>query len=155
MRNATAVNEGSVLVFQVDRSAGATGTFSVNYATSNGTALAPGDYSPVSGTLVFTGTASQTVSVPTLADGLAEGAETMLLNLSSPTGGASVVIAQGSGSINASSAPPPPPPPPPSSPPLPPAPELNKPAVTDPEVESPASAPVTDPGLDTASAGAA
>lgn len=102
------VNEGGNLVFTISRSNQASGTFTVNYATSNGSAVQYGDYYPASGSLTFTTGASQTVNVATIADSAAEPAETVLMTLSNPTGGATIQAggAQASGTINASSGPP-------------------------------------------------
>lgn len=59
----------------------------VQYATSNGSATAPDDYTATSGTLVFgAGQTAGTISVPIVADTLAEGNETLHLALSAPNG---------------------------------------------------------------------
>lgn len=64
---------------------------SVNYASSNGTAVAGVDYTTATGTLNFgTGVASQTFSVPISNDTTVEGNETVNLALSAPTGGATL-----------------------------------------------------------------
>ncbi|HEY0130861.1 MAG TPA: Calx-beta domain-containing protein [Allosphingosinicella sp.] len=100
------VNEGGNLAFTVSRSNLTAGTFSVSYATSNGSAAQYSDYYPASGTLTFTTGASQTVSVLTVKDNVAEPAETMLMTLSNPTGGATIQAGAGqaTGTINASAA---------------------------------------------------
>lgn len=103
--NTTAV-EGSNLVFAVTRGGSTSGSVSVNYTTSNGTAISGSDYTPASGTLTFApGETSKTVSVATIADNVAEGSETVLLTLTSPTGGATITTSQATGTIQASSAP--------------------------------------------------
>jgi hypothetical protein len=57
----------------------------VNYASINGSALAPGDYTAVSGTLVFApGTTTRTISVPIKGDLLDEPNETFRINLNAP-----------------------------------------------------------------------
>ncbi len=62
---------------------------SVDYATSDGTAGAPGDYAATSGTLNFAdGETTKTFDVPVNWDGLAEGDETISLALSNPANGA-------------------------------------------------------------------
>lgn len=88
-------NSGTTLAtFTVTRSA-AVGTVSVAYATANGTATAPGDYTPTSGTLTFGGSAlTQTVSVPVVGDMEVEPDETFTLLLSNAVG---ATIADGSG----------------------------------------------------------
>ena len=59
----------------------------MDYATSNGSALAGGDYTATSGTLTFqTGEASGTVEVAVLDDQHDEGEETLTLTLSNPSG---------------------------------------------------------------------
>jgi hypothetical protein len=61
-------------------------TVTVNYATSDGTATAGSDYTPVSGVLTFApGVTSQTFPVPILDDLLDEPDETVALTLSVPT----------------------------------------------------------------------
>jgi hypothetical protein len=99
VNNVTAA-EGSAAAFTVTRTGSATGSYSVNYATANGTAIAGSDYAAKSGTLTFaTGDATKTVSVTTLSDAVSESSETFTLNLSSPTGGATITDGQGTGTI--------------------------------------------------------
>ncbi len=100
--NATAVSEGSPLTFTVTKTGTTSSTYSVNYATTGGTATSGTDYTATSGTLVFAagGTSSQPISVPTLTDSVVESPETVLVTLSSPTGGATITTSQGSGTIN-------------------------------------------------------
>ena len=58
----------------------------VNYATANGTATQPADYTTTSGTLTFTpGQGTKTISVPVVGDVLDEIDETFVVNLSGPT----------------------------------------------------------------------
>ena len=60
---------------------------SVNYATSNGTATQPGDYTSASGTLSFTSSdTSKTFDVTLIDDGSQESSETFTVTLSSPSG---------------------------------------------------------------------
>lgn len=99
----SAVNEGQSATFTVTKTGTASGTLSVNYATVNGTALAPGDFAATSGTLTFRNwETTQTISVLTLDDGIAEGAETFSVSLSAPSTGASIGTASASASIGAS-----------------------------------------------------
>lgn len=85
-----AENGGSALI-TVNRSGGSSGSVTVNYASSNGTASAGSDYTAVSGTLTFaSGVASQTFSVPIIDDAVAESNETVNLTLSNATGGATL-----------------------------------------------------------------
>ena len=64
----------------------------MSFATSNGTAAAPGDYTAVSQTVSFADgdTANKTISIPIINDTTAEANETVNLTLSSPTGGATL-----------------------------------------------------------------
>ena len=88
------------LVFTITRSGPTTGTYTLNYASANGTAVAPGDYAAVSGTLTFApGETTKTVSVTTNGGGPGEQTEYMYLNLSSPSGNSTISDAQGLGSI--------------------------------------------------------
>ena len=79
--------EGVTLDFEVSLSRAASGTTSVDYATSDGTASAGVDYDAVSGTLVFAaGETRKTIAVTVHDDAHNEGAETMSLTLSNPSG---------------------------------------------------------------------
>ena len=63
------VTEGGMLTFSIRRTGNTAGTASVAYATTNATAIAPGDYAGVSGTVSFAaGETTKTVSVTTLDD---------------------------------------------------------------------------------------
>ena len=84
------VNEsaGSVTV-SVNRTGNTSNAVTINYATSNGTATQPGDYTATSGTLQFA--AGETVKsfvVPIVNDALVEHTETLNVILSSPGAGA-------------------------------------------------------------------
>ena len=93
------VAEGSSVLFQVSLSAAHGSSISVSYATANGTA-GSGDYTAKSGTLVFAaGETSKYVGVQTAQDTLIESNETFSLNLSSPSGGATIADGQGTGTI--------------------------------------------------------
>ena len=75
----------------VKRSGPTTGSATVQYATSNGTAVAGSDFAGTSGTLSFgPGMASRTFKVTIINDTAVEGDETLGLLLSNPTGGASL-----------------------------------------------------------------
>ena len=74
-------------------------TVTVQYATSNGTATGGDDYVATTGTLTFApGETSKTISVVVLGDTVAEGSESFLVTLSSPTG-ATVGDGTGTGTI--------------------------------------------------------
>src|SRR5262249_33461567 len=78
---------GGTLTLTVTRTGGTSGTVSVQYATSNGTATAGSDYTAASGTLTFAaGESSKSFTVAVLDDTLVEGNETVNLTLSNPTG---------------------------------------------------------------------
>jgi hypothetical protein len=71
----------------VSLSAPSAQTVSVSYATADETATAASDYGAVDGTLVFApGTTSRSVSVPVFGDRVLEGAETLRVELSEPSG---------------------------------------------------------------------
>ena len=64
-----------------------TGGFTVDFATADGTANQPGDYTATSGTLTFVGNANeiQTFTVPIIDDDIVESDETVLISLSNPS----------------------------------------------------------------------
>ena len=81
-------NAGSVTV-SVTRSGNTTQPTTINYATTNGSAKQPDDYTSVSGSLQFApGETVKTFVVPVTDDAVVEGNETFNVVLSSPTGGA-------------------------------------------------------------------
>jgi hypothetical protein len=84
------VVEGNVkATIAVKRTGLLTAPVGVSFATYAGTATVDADYTSAAGTLTFAaGVAVRTFQVPILADTLSEGDETVLLRLSSPTGGA-------------------------------------------------------------------
>ncbi|HEY0172656.1 MAG TPA: Calx-beta domain-containing protein [Pyrinomonadaceae bacterium] len=76
----------------------------VSYATADGTASVPGDYTALSGTLTFApGETRKTVAVAVKSDALSESPETFSLTLSAPSG-AAVADAAGVATITAPSA---------------------------------------------------
>lgn len=78
------------LAIKVSRTGDVTGSVSVDFATSDGTASAGSDYTAANGTLNFApGELSKNISIPIVNDNLFEnGNETFTLTLSNPTGGA-------------------------------------------------------------------
>lgn len=89
--NFTAYETGGTAIITVTRTGGSTGSSTVNYATSNGTAAAASDYVATSGTLSFAdGQTSATFTVSVLDDALAEGNQTVNLTISNPTGGSTL-----------------------------------------------------------------
>ena len=95
---------GATLDFAVTLDRSSTGTVTVAYATSDGTATAGSDYTAVSGTLTFAaGETEKTVSVPVLEDDHNEGSETLTLRLASPSG-ATIDDGEATGTITNSDA---------------------------------------------------
>jgi len=69
----------------VERAGNLSKPATVNYATSNGTAIAPSDYTATSGTLSFAaGEITKTISIPIINDALIESSETLNIALSNP-----------------------------------------------------------------------
>ncbi|MDB9999125.1 hypothetical protein OAE16_01640 [Porticoccaceae bacterium] len=100
INNVTA-SEGNNLTFTVTKSGSTAVAHNVNYATANGTAAAGSDYTSKSGTLSFSvGQSSKTISVATTNDSTYENNETVNLNLSAATAGATIADSQGIGTIN-------------------------------------------------------
>ena len=106
IRNADAVTEGGTASFEVTMAQSAK-TVTVQYATSDGTAQQPGDYTSTSGTLTFTpGQTTKTIDVVTKADDLDElDGETFTVTLSAPTN-ATLGTAAGTGTIDDDTDPP-------------------------------------------------
>jgi Calx-beta domain len=71
--NTPSTIEGGQLVFVVSLEFPSTATITARYETQDGAAIAPGDYTPVSGTLMFLpGQISQQVAVQTIRDSVNE-----------------------------------------------------------------------------------
>lgn len=88
-----------LLTFTVTRS-GPDQAFEVSYATADGTASAGPDYVATAGVLSFAqGETSRTVTVTVNGDTTVETTESLFLNLSNPTNGATLGDAQGLGRI--------------------------------------------------------
>ncbi len=78
---------GSTARILVQRSGAVTGTATVGFVTSNGTAIAGSDYTATSGTLTFApGQVVQTITIPITNDLALEGNETFTVALRTPTG---------------------------------------------------------------------
>jgi Calx-beta domain/K319L-like, PKD domain len=98
--DAGAVTEGGAANFTVTLDQPSFESVTVDFATSDGSAVAPGDYTSSSGTLAFApGETSKTVTVQTIDDTVIEGTETFDVNLSSPTGNAAILDGLGVGTI--------------------------------------------------------
>jgi uncharacterized repeat protein (TIGR01451 family) len=105
--NITEGNSGTRIArVPVRLSAPCTLPVSVDYATSNATAIAGADYVATSGTLVFDpGITNRTIDVPILGDLLYENVETFLVTLSAPVNGV-LIVAQSRIRINDDDPPP-------------------------------------------------
>ncbi|CAH1215280.1 hypothetical protein PAECIP111893_03910 [Paenibacillus plantiphilus] len=83
------VNEGDgsgVVYLTVARNNGTDGEVTVNYSTSNGSAISGSDYAVSSGTLTFAPEESyQTIAIPIINDLVVEGEESFQVTLSDPT----------------------------------------------------------------------
>ena len=87
-------------VFTVTLSAASGQSVSVNYATADGTATQPADYTSTSGTLTFTpGQTTNTITVPAVGEVVPEANETFFANLSGATN-ATISDNQGLGTIS-------------------------------------------------------
>jgi YD repeat-containing protein len=112
------ITEGGIMLFTVTKTGATTGSFAVGYNTANNTAVAnfnynnPGDFYMTTSSIAFGPTeTSKTIAIYTVDDILDENNETLLLNLTSPTGGATISDSQAVGTIVDNDDPPPPPPP--------------------------------------------
>ena len=110
--NATA-NEGNsgttAFTFNVTLSTTSASAITVDYATANGTATSGTDYTAAAGTLTFApGVTSQSITVNVAGDAAVEPNETFVVNLSNATN-ATVLTAQGTGTITNDDAVAPPP----------------------------------------------
>jgi plastocyanin len=93
LENTTAsVQEGKTATLKVDRVGGDDGAVSVSYAVTGGTATAGTDFTAATGTLAGAAhdSAAKSLSVVTRQDATVESNETILVNLSAPTGGATL-----------------------------------------------------------------
>jgi len=93
--------EGGAETFTVSLSAPQAAQVTVDFTTADGSATAPGDYTANSGTVTFApGDTSETVTVNTVDDAIPEATETFDVNLSNPTGNATIADGTGVGTIN-------------------------------------------------------
>ncbi|RLE36850.1 hypothetical protein DRJ23_06755, partial [Candidatus Acetothermia bacterium] len=93
------VTEGDSATFTLTLSNPSATPITVDYATSDGTAVAGADYTAGSGTVTFpAGSTSQTVTVDTIEDLIDEPNETFNVDLSNPSG-ATIADLQGVGTI--------------------------------------------------------
>ncbi|QMS87192.1 DUF4347 domain-containing protein [Nostoc edaphicum CCNP1411] len=86
--------------FTVQLSNASTDVITVDYNTSNDTAIAGVDYTPLTGTLTFNpGVTTQTITIPILDDLVAESSERFFVNLTNPTN-ATISDSQAIGTIS-------------------------------------------------------
>ena len=101
--NDVTVTEGEIgttpAIFTITLTPASGQTVTVDFATANGTATAPADYTSATGTVIFApGVTTQTVNVLVQGDNLDEANETFTVNLTSPTI-ATITDNQGLGTI--------------------------------------------------------
>ncbi|HTL55238.1 MAG TPA: Calx-beta domain-containing protein [Candidatus Limnocylindrales bacterium] len=88
------VSEAGNAVITITRTNGSAGLATVKYATANGTATNGVHYRAVSGQLTFLpGETNKTFTVPIIDEAIKEGDHTVLLSLSSPSGSATIGLA--------------------------------------------------------------
>ncbi|MBX7185157.1 MAG: hypothetical protein K1Y01_08455 [Vicinamibacteria bacterium] len=88
------------VTFTVSLSAPAPGTVTVDYATADGTAAAPLDYTAATGTVTFnTGEQTKTINIQVVGETEKEAYETFFVDLSNATGGANIGDGRGQGTI--------------------------------------------------------
>lgn len=100
--------EGETLLVTVDRSGATTGSVTVDYSTTAGTASDPGDYTGSSGTLTFApGEVRKVISIPIDLDLLADSGETFTFDLSNAStrsvignGSTAVTISESAGTLS-------------------------------------------------------
>ncbi|MFN3231367.1 MAG: cadherin domain-containing protein [Alphaproteobacteria bacterium] len=94
------VSEGGTLSFTVTRAGDTDGTNALNYATASNTAISGVDFTAKSGSLTFTaGQISKTITVSTIEDSTYESTESLKVNLSNATNGATFADSLAYGSI--------------------------------------------------------
>ena len=87
------IAEGGTLSLTVTKTGATAVSHNVSYATANGTAAAGSDYTSTSNSLTFLASeTTKNVSVVTLQDTVYENNETVFVNLSNPTNGATVLF---------------------------------------------------------------
>ena len=91
-QSAYSVTEGQAATITVVRTGGISGTVTVSYTiVAPAGATQDADYTLSAGTLTFAeGVATQTITIPIIQDTLVEGSEIIVLQLNSPTGGATL-----------------------------------------------------------------
>ncbi len=98
--NDVSADESVDIQFQVSMAGSSAFSHNVSYSTANGTAVAGSDYTTKSGTLTFNdGDPPKTVTVVVNDDSDNESDETLTLQLSSPSNGATLADGTGQGTI--------------------------------------------------------
>ncbi|MDZ8189419.1 MAG: FG-GAP-like repeat-containing protein, partial [Nostoc sp. ChiSLP02] len=91
--------DSGTFAFTVKLSNASSEIVTVDYSTSNDTAIAGADYTPITGTLIFNpGVISQTITVPVIDDFIDEINERFFVNLTNPTN-ATIIDNQANGTI--------------------------------------------------------
>lgn len=91
---------GATIVFTVTRTGSSSGSYSVNFATANGTASSASDYVTQSGILTFaSGEMSKTITIALRNGTQVESVEYFYVSLSAPTGGATIADNLATGTI--------------------------------------------------------
>ena len=90
----TASEASGTLTATVSRIGGSSGAISATYTTSNGSALAGLDFAQTVGTVSWADgdTASKSISIPIVNDGITEGGENFVITLTNPSGAAGVYL---------------------------------------------------------------
>ncbi len=92
--------EGGTLVFTVTRSGDLSNTDTVDFSTTDDSAVSPADYTSTSNTLTFApNVVTQPIQVTTADDGIFQGPLTLFVDLSNASAGLRVVDGQGVGTI--------------------------------------------------------
>ncbi|HXI86665.1 MAG TPA: Calx-beta domain-containing protein [Parvularculaceae bacterium] len=94
------VTEGGVLSFTVTKTGASALSHVLNFASTNGTAIAGSDYTAASGSVTFApADTTKAITVATSADSAYELNENMTMTISAPTNGAVISTAQATGTI--------------------------------------------------------
>jgi len=89
----------ATLSFPISLSHASTQPVTVGYATANGTAVAPADYAPATGTVTFApGETAKSIAVSVVSDTAIEQDETLTVNLSNPVN-ATIAVGTATGTI--------------------------------------------------------
>ena len=99
LNDANTYENAGAMTFTITLSRASGKTVTVDWATANGSASDPGDFTAASGTAIFApGITSQTVDIALVNDGVVESNENFNLNLSNPTN-ATIIRFQGIATI--------------------------------------------------------